>query len=90
MIDGVERVVVVVQHVVVDVRHVLLKRRRLPVRTHGQVRLPVPRVDGAVVARLSHRVEYDIAGQCVVAIEAVVDVDGGARHVEHEVAVDGG
>eukprot|EP00966_Prymnesium_polylepis_P157720 3645295-Prymnesium_polylepis.1 len=69
----------------------LTHRGREARRPIGDLRhkgLPVPRVDGPVVASLAARVEQKVAVRVVSAAKAVVEVDGSSRLVESHVRVE--
>jgi hypothetical protein len=64
--------------------------RRLAGAHRREEGLPVPRVEGAVVAALAARGEDEVVRDLIAAAKAVVGVDAGARPVEKHVALDGG
>mmetsp|Transcript_70107 Transcript_70107/g.164960 ORF Transcript_70107/g.164960 Transcript_70107/m.164960 type:complete len:336 (+) Transcript_70107:63-1070(+) len=76
--------VVVDEEVVVDLtpRH---EHGRGPVSLGGEERLPIPRVEGTMVAALTAGREDQVVTDFVAAAEAVVGVDAGARSVEEYV-----
>mmetsp|Transcript_28297 Transcript_28297/g.59469 ORF Transcript_28297/g.59469 Transcript_28297/m.59469 type:complete len:314 (-) Transcript_28297:1546-2487(-) len=81
------RRVVVDEEVVMDLapRHRHRRRAGAHAREEG---LPVPAVEGAVVARLTTRREDEIVRDLVAPAEAIVRVDACARAVEEDVSAD--
>ena len=66
-------------------------RRRCPTvdRLLNEKHLPVPRVEGSVIARVPAEIEQDVAADVVAAAEAIVVVDACTRAVEEDVVYDG-
>ena len=70
--------------IVVNLRHGR-NERWPPCRDRRNERLPVPAVDGTVVARLATRLEEKILAQVVASAESVIQIEAGARHVKAQV-----